>query len=261
MNAEVLPFMAGATPVGSAPPVARAAKPVQRKRAAGLEALAQAAQTAQSDALAQAAQQAAHNDELLAQLRDIVTGPQARVNEARYDEFLNILSEQHDITEKQLMTLDQALTTSNAQSKAQFDNIVQRMTTSNNRIDVEVHNLRQASAEEFTKLRQAHADELSKMREEHHSVVQTLAASMDQRLRDLESAMRNSLAELSASFTAYVAENNKVRDNDRMTMFASLENNIMQTRNELTEDYTRGFSSVGGAIMEIGRKMSDFKQG
>jgi DNA anti-recombination protein RmuC len=251
MNADVLSLYGEGAPAKPTHVVARAAstKVVPRKRT-GADAMTTVAPAVPETA----------KEEMLGQLRDIINGPQAQLNEARYAEFVDILADVKDASDKHMATLDEALNAVQTQSRSQFEDLAQRLDTSSNdltlrvdsassRLDVEVHALRQSQTEALVKLR-----------DEQQNALLMLASATDQRLREIEDTFRNGLAQMSATIATQVADDAKKRDEERMAILATVEHQINHARSEIMHDYSREFSSVGGSIMEIGRKLMENKK-
>lgn len=199
-----------------------------------------------ADASPELDREAQTHDKMLSQLRAIITGPQTQLNETRYEEFINILSEQKQTMETMFSTFDQNFRTAMGQSQAhlmELDQIVAKLGT---KIDAEDHATRRT-------LTQA----LDKLRDEQVAAVRNLTLATEQHLKELESRFRHDHSEFSEKFVAYAQESNKKREEDKSQYFAVLEQSMSAVRAEMMDLRQRDIAEIGNSVTEIGLKLAE----
>ena len=184
------------------------------------------------------------HDNMLLQLREIITGPQTQLNETRYEEFINILSEQKQTMDTLFATFDQNFRTAMGQSLGHFAELEQNVAKLATKVDAEDQATRRSSSQAVDKLR-----------DEQMAAVRNLTLATEQHLKELESRFRHDHAEFSEKFIAYAQENTKKREEDRSQYFSVLEQSMSAIRAELMDLRQRDIVDIGNSVTEIGLKM------
>ena len=184
------------------------------------------------------------HDKMLLQLREIITGPESQLNETRYEEFINILSEQKQTTDTLLATFDHNFRASMSQSQAHFAELDQSLAKLATKVDAEDHATRRTLAQAIDKLR-----------EEQMGALRKLTLATEQHLKEVESQFRQEMTELSEKFAEQIQESSKKREDDKGQYFAVLEQGMAVLRAEFMDLHQREIAEVGNSVMEIGRRL------
>ncbi len=193
------------------------------------------------------------HESMMSQLRDIITGPQAKLSDARYSEFIEILSEQKSEYGTKFRAVDQILVEVNGEiglAKNHLRSLDTRSETQQAHFEAQLQKLHQVQVESLEKVRAEHALELM-------SVTDLFSS----RIKELEVALRAVESNILVKLEGHVTEDNNARERERQNLGTLFEQRLAQSRAEIEEGQRRDGALVASAIMEIGRKLAQQHQG
>ena len=215
---------------------------------AGIPSLQTLALTApQNTRLRDALKETAPSDGLMGQLRDIIMGPQVRLNEARFDEMLDILEEQKSGQDRRLDFAEQHLRDSTAH--------VTRITSVLEGQDEEISFLKKKFDDQMQALRTEQTDFFQELRDTMDKSMDDLTESLKMRMEGIEIDLRGEVLELSGMFVKHV-ENDELRwEDERNHSLKTLEQRIAQWRAEIEDTRRSDMESLATSMMEVGRRL------
>ncbi len=176
-----------------------------------------------------------YRDGMIDQLREIITGPQTRLNESRYSEFINILTEQR------------------ADIEARFDRLQAHL-------DTRIEETRAHLEIQMMQLRQAQNDSLNQFRSEHQLRLQTVEATFNSQMQDIENSVGASMKEFSGAMSRQTAELNVARERDRDHVMNVLGDRIEMAKRDHSEQQLKDFEDIAATMADVGRKLQDMRK-
>jgi hypothetical protein len=186
-------------------------------------------------------------DAFLTHLRDMLTGPYQRVSEARFDEMLDILSEQDDYARTKFTAIEAGLDDVVAETgflREKYDALNERIELVIERAESE----RQAT-------RAAFEVELAKLREEFEAKSVILADTLQRSMKDTELETRRALDGLSTAVQDNKRESARLFEQAQTSSLNSLEVRIAQWRAEIEDERKEDMGEIAAAMMDIGQRM------
>jgi len=186
-------------------------------------------------------------DGLMRQLRDIIVGPQTRLNEVRFEELLDILEEQKDEAEDHFDAVEKHL-------KDTTDKAM-RLSGLLDGQDAEIGLLKQKLDQQVQAIREEQVEVLAELRVGFQQRLEILSDVLEKRVQEIELGMRGEYAELSSAFMKHISEEDKRWDTERDNSLATLEQRIAQWRAELDDERRHDMEQLGNSMMEMGRRL------
>ncbi len=189
----------------------------------------------------------ASTETLMSQLRDIIVGPQTRINEARFEEMLDILDEQKIGTTGRFETVEQHLGEA-------ADNAV-RMTALLESQKLDIAQLKKQMDIQVQELRNENADALDAIQHKIEMKFNIFSEVLEKRLQEMELGLRGEYLELSNTLMAHISDEDKRWEGERESSLSRLEQRIAQWRAEIDDGRTQDRENLGNSMMEIGRRL------
>jgi len=206
--------------------------------------LAQSAPSIQAAAL-----EVAPIEQLLNQLRDIINGPQKRLTEARFDEFVEILGEEKQVTSAKIESVESAL----ADAKLIVASALRTQTAKQ---EIAISQIE----DQVSELRYSHGDTLKQLRIDMEMGLQLLEDALTARLAEKEMTLRGTMIDLSSSFVAHIAEDERKWTREREMTMTSLEQRIAQWRAEIQDERKEDLAEVATSMMDLGQRLLKLRQ-
>ncbi len=186
-------------------------------------------------------------ENLMSQLRDIIVGPQTRLNEARFEELLDILEEQKFDADEHFDVVEKHLgeATDNAT----------RMTGLLEGQNQDISALKQHVDDQLQEFRDEQRSILAEMRSGMKLKLEILSDVMEKRMHEIEMGLRGEYLELSNSFTKHIADEDQRWAKERDNSMTTLEQRIAQWRAEVDDDRRSDMENLGNSMMDIGRRL------
>jgi septum formation inhibitor MinC len=186
-------------------------------------------------------------ENLMRQLRDIIVGPQTRLNEARFEELLDILEEQK------------------AEAEAHFDEVEKHLDETAEKAlymsgllegqDAEISLLKQKLDDQVQTLREEQIEVLAELRSGFQQRLEILSDVLEKRVQEIELGMRGEYAELSGALMKHISDEDTRWDKERDNSLVTLEQRIAQWRAELDDERRHDMEHLGNSIVEMGRRL------
>ena len=192
------------------------------------------------------------NEKLIAQLREIIVGPHQKLCEARFAEVLDIMAEQKDEADERFEVIENDISqmkSSAARMEALFKTFDFRFEALNGRID-----------DETKVLQEAYTEAVGQLRGDFELRMQIISDTLQTALKDLETDMRHGLLDLSGSFVAHMADEDKKWEKERAHSLTTLEQRIAQWRAEVDDDRRQDMDDVAASLMDIGQRLMALKR-
>jgi hypothetical protein len=186
-------------------------------------------------------------EEMLLQLREIIVGPYERLSEARFEEMLDIMSEQQDENENRF----QAIETDVGEIKVASARMEKLFST----FDLRVDDLAFKVDEKTREVHEAYGKAIHELKSDFALKMEMIAGTLQQCLKDLELETRKELLELSSTLMAHVSEEDKRMEKERDDSSRILDQRIAQWRAEMEDDRRGDMDAVASSLMEIGQRM------
>ncbi len=192
-------------------------------------------------------------EEMLLQLREIIVGPYERLSEARFEEMLDIMSEQQDENDDRF----QAIETDVGDMKVASARMEKLFTT----FDLKVDDLSYKVDEKSREMHEAYGKAISELKSDFSLKMEMIAGTLQQCLKDLELETRKELLELSSTLMAHVTDEDKRLEKERDNSTHILDQRIAQWRAEIEDDRKQDMDNVASSLMEIGQRMLALRKG
>ncbi|MBG1231352.1 hypothetical protein [Aestuariivirga litoralis] len=189
----------------------------------------------------------------MGQLRDIILGPQVRLNEARFEEMLDILEEQKLGNERRLDFVEQHLADSTQH--------VTRITSVLEGQDEELSFLKQKFDGQMQTLRDEQRQLVQELRDDFGKSIDEIRESLNKRMQGTEIDLRSEMLELSGTFVRVVEQNEERWDKERTHSLATLEQRIAQWRAELDDTRRSDMENLAASMMDVGRRLMILQTG
>jgi hypothetical protein len=186
-------------------------------------------------------------EEMLLQLREIIVGPYERLSEARFEEMLDIMSEQQDENENRF----RAIETDVGEIKVASARMEKLFST----FDLKVDDLAFKVDEKTREVHEAYGKAIHELKSDFALKMEMIAGTLQQCLKDLELETRKELLELSSTLMAHVSEEDKRMEKERDDSARILDQRIAQWRAEMEDDRREDMDNVATSLMEIGQRM------
>ena len=196
-----------------------------------------------------AALEVAPIEQLLNQLRDIINGPQKRLTEARFDEFVEILGEEKQVTSAKIESVESAL----ADAKLIAASALRAQTAKQ---EIAISQIE----DQVSELRYSHGDTLKQLRIDMEMGLQLLEDALTARLAEKEMTLRGTMIDLSSSFVAHLAEDDRKWTHEREMNMTSLEQRIAQWRAEIQDERKEDLAEVATSMMDLGQRLLKLRQ-
>jgi hypothetical protein len=187
------------------------------------------------------------NEKMVAQLRDIILGPHQKLCEARFAEMLDIMAEQRDESEDRFTAIEEdigQMKSSAARMETLFKTFDFRFEVLSDKIDDEAH-----------VLQEAYTEAVGKLRGDFEQRMLIISDTLQHALKDLETDMRHGLLDLSGSFVAHMADEDKKWEKERERSLTTLEQRIAQWRAEVDDDRRQDMDDVAASLVDIGQRL------
>ncbi|MDE2384440.1 MAG: hypothetical protein KGO53_07465 [Alphaproteobacteria bacterium] len=195
----------------------------------------------------QALQDQAPAETLMGQLRDIITGPQARLSEARFEEMLDILEEQKDAATARLDVLEENL--------GEAVHNASRMTGLLEDQQHDIFALTRKLDDTLKHLRDEQDAALDKLRADLQLGMEMMSDSFKGQVEALEMNMRGGLLDLSSSLVVHIAEEDKRWDRERESARLTLDQRIAQWRAEMEDGRREDREEIANSMVDIGQRL------
>jgi hypothetical protein len=186
-------------------------------------------------------------ERMLTQLREIIVGPHQRLCEARFEEMIDILSEQQGANESRFEVIesdiDEIKASTNRMEKL-FDVFDTRMDKLSDTVD-----------EKNREVHVAYGQAISELRSDFELKMQMIADTMQECLKELELDTRREIVELSSTLVAHVSTEETRWEKERGNSMLTLEQRIAQWRAEIEDDRKQDMDEMATSLMELGQKM------
>lgn len=192
------------------------------------------------------------SEKLVAQLREIIVGPHQRLCEARFAEVLDIMSEQKDEADTRFATIETDISQMKASAsrmEALFKTFDFRFEALSDKVDDETH-----------VLQEAYSEAVEKLRGDFELRMQIISDTLQRAIKDLETDMRHGLLDLSGSFVAHIADEDKKFEKERERSLTTLEQRIAQWRAEVEDDRREDMQDVAASLVDIGQRLMALRQ-
>jgi hypothetical protein len=186
-------------------------------------------------------------EDMLLQLREIIVGPYERLSEARFEEMLEIMSEQQDENENRFQTIE----TDVGEIKVASARMEKLFST----FDLRVDDLAIKVDEKTREVHEAYGKAIHELKGDFALKMEMIAGTLQQCLKDLELETRKELLELSSTLMAHVTEEDKRLLEERDNSSRILDQRIAQWRAEMEDDRREDMDNVASSLMEIGQRM------
>ncbi len=202
---------------------------------------------APSKRLRDALKETVPTESLMGQLRDIIMGPQVRLNEAQFDEMLDILEEQKVGNDQRLDFVEQHL--------GEATEHVTHITSVLEAQDEEISFVKRKLDEQVQALRDEQRELFKELRADIGKSMDELTETLKKRMQGIEVDLRGELLELSGSFVRHVDQDDKRWEDERGHSLATLEQRIAQWRAELDDTRRGDMQNLATSMMDIGRRL------
>jgi hypothetical protein len=186
-------------------------------------------------------------EDMLLQLREIIVGPYERLSEARFEEMLEIMSEQQDENENRFQTIE----TDVGEIKVASARMEKLFST----FDLRVDDLAIQVDEKTREVHEAYGKAIHELKGDFALKMEMIAGTLQQCLKDLELETRKELLELSSTLMAHVTDEDKRLLEERDNSSRILDQRIAQWRAEMEDDRREDMDNVASSLMEIGQRM------
>lgn len=203
--------------------------------------------SARSIRMRDATRETAPLENLMGQLRDIIVGPQSRLNEARFEEMLDILEEQKLSGDNRLDQLKLSLAEA-------VDHLVQmegRLEEQNG----EISELRKALEQQAQAMHEEQTVLLPELRNGFEKRLSVLSEVLEKRTVDFETSVRGDLVQLSSSLSRHFSDQDKKWVEERNSTLLTLEQRIAQWRAELADERREDMDQLGSSMVDLGRRI------
>ena len=190
---------------------------------------------------------------MLGQLREIIIGPHERLCEARFEEMLDILSEQQDANEVRFVGIEDELAVVKAAST--------RMEKLFNTFDLKIEDLEFKVDDKAREVHEAYGKAITELKGDFSIKLEMIANTLKDCLKDLELDTRKELLELSSTLMAHVTGEEKRWDSQRDETSRILEQRIAQWRAEIEDDRKQDMDQVAVSLVEMGQRMLALRKG
>jgi hypothetical protein len=197
--------------------------------------------------------EAAPVEDMLSQLREIIIGPHERLCEARFEEMLDIMSEQQDDNDNRFTAIE----TDVGEIKVASARMEKLFTTFDFRID----DLSVKVDDKTREVHDAYGKAISELKGDFAMKMEMIAGTLQQCLKDLELDTRKELLELSSTLMAHVTDEDKRWDKERDNTSRILQQRIAQWRAEIEDDRKHDMENVASSLVEIGQRMLTLRKG
>ena len=191
-------------------------------------------------------------EELVRNLRSAFVGNYERITEARFEEVVDIISDQKGSTDDRFTSL---LTSVNylKEQHLEFDQSVgtlnERFTELSNRISAEIKSV----------LQYCH-DVALQTRQEGEFMTQTAVGDFGNSLRDLSSKTRESLETLSNNLAMHTAEDENKWEQQKTYAHSIVEQRISQWRAEIADERIGDMNHIANSMVEIGQRLMSVRK-
>ncbi len=189
---------------------------------------------------------------LIDQLRDIIVGPQTRLNEARFGEMIDILAEQNDHNDSKFSVIERGVEEMSRDLKSAmelFDRQYKHLGEMSAMLEREMENIGKVQSEASDKLRSEFSEEIGKLTHALRSQVDVV-----------DNSLRQDIGELGQSFQAHVADEPVKWETERRNSYVAIEQRIAQWRAEIEDTRKQDMADVANSMMDIGRRLMALRQ-
>lgn len=201
----------------------------------------------------EARQEAQPVENMLSQLREIIVGPHERLCEARFEEMIEIMSEQQDENEGRF----EAIETDVGDMKVASARMEKLFST----FDLKVDDLSFKVDEQTREVHEAYGKAITELKSDFAMKMEMIAGTLQQCLKDLELETRKELLELSSTLMAHVTDEDRRWEKERDNASEIVSQRIAQWRAEVEDDRRQDMDNVASSLMEIGQRMLALRKG
>jgi dsDNA-specific endonuclease/ATPase MutS2 len=186
-------------------------------------------------------------EELVRNLRSAFVGNYERITEARFEEVVDIISDQKGSTDDRFTSLLNSVNYLKEQ-QLEFDQSVgalnERFTELSGRISAEIKSV----------LQYCH-DVALETRQEAQLMTKTAVGDLDDSLHDLSTKTRESLATLSNSLATHTTEDENKWEERKAYTHSILEQRIRQWRAEIEDERVGDMNHIANSMVEFGQRL------
>ncbi len=192
-------------------------------------------------------------ERMLGQLREIIVGPHQRLCEARFEEMIDILAEQKGDSDDRFSSIE-----------SDIDDI--RLSTSRveklfGAFDLRFDELSDKVDDETRAVHEAYEESIGQLRSDFGVRMQMISDTLRECIKELEIDTRRGLLDLSGTFVAHVAEEDRKWERERENSLNTLEQRIAQWRAEVDDDRKQDMDDVAASLVDIGQRMMALRKG
>jgi hypothetical protein len=189
---------------------------------------------------------------LIDQLRDIIVGPQTRLNEARFGEMIDILAEQNDHNDSKFSAVERGIEEMSRDLKSAmelFDRQYKHLGEMSAMLEREMENIGKVQSDASDKLRTEFSEEIGKLTD-------ALRSQVD----GMDHSLRRDIGDLSQNFQTHVEEEPVKWETERRNSYVAIEQRIAQWRAEIDDTRKQDMADVANSMMDIGRRLMALRQ-
>lgn len=109
-------------------------------------------------------------------------------------------------------------------------------------------------------LQEAYSEAVEKLRGDFELRMQIISDTLQRAIKDTETDMRHGLLDLSGSFVAHIADEDKKFEKERERSLTTLEQRIAQWRAEVEDDRREDMQDVAASLVDIGQRLMALRQ-
>lgn len=191
-------------------------------------------------------------DQLLLQLRKIVSGPTERVFEARMEEMLDILDEQVRNADFRMDKI-----TGRVDDVAQ---VTEAVSKNMRQFDGRLAALGEELASGTRQLEDAITQQVSKSHEQLEDQIDSLRSMLLSAMSELESRFNKNVNKISTTVDEHIATGNVEKERQRENVLVAVEQRIAQWRAEIDDTRRDDMKEVATSMMDIGQRLMALRQ-
>jgi hypothetical protein len=192
-------------------------------------------------------------ERMLGQLREIIIGPHQRLCEARFEEMLDILAEQKDGADERFEAIESELDEVR-QSTVRMENLFSAF-------DIRFEDLSDKVDDKTLAVQEALQEAISELKGDFAMKMEMISDTLSTCIKELELETRRGLLDLSSSFVAHVADEDKKWEKERDHSLNTLEQRIAQWRAEIDDGRKQDMDDVAASLIDIGKRMMALRNG